>query len=144
MLTRSVRGDSTTRQIRNNFFTRIFSDHRLSLRPDDAAIGFAALGFIVLVVLMISVAESFLGQRTAAPRVLLVLILLFAPATLGAVYSLAFEKSKVYGSVDLTLACVLLRMLPFAWYWNRMYGPITCAFTAFCGLIRFLQHRWKR
>jgi hypothetical protein len=118
-------------------------NHPLSLRLRDAPIGAIALGSIALGVLMILVAESFGGQKTPGPA-LSIVILLFAPAMLGAIYSLIFEESRVYGSVDLALAGILLRMLPFAWYWLEIFLPFAGAFTAFCVLVRVLAHRRKR
>jgi hypothetical protein len=114
----------------------------LSWRLRDARIGTAALGSIALGVLTIPVAESFGGQK--ASRALSIVILLFAPAMLGAIYSLIFEKSKVYGSLDLALAGIVLRRLPITWYWLEIFLPFACAFTAFCALVRVLEHRRKR
>ena len=143
MLTRSGRGESVSRKTENRFVARIFNgNNRLSMRLRDAPIGAVALGSIVSSVLMLAVFEC--GQRTPASRALLIVILLFAPAMLGAIYSLVFEKSKLYGSFDLALAGIVLRMLPFTWYWLGMYLPFACAFTAFCAVVRLLEHRPKR
>jgi len=123
----------------------IFNDNnRLSLRLRDAPMGVAALGSIVSGILTIRVAELFGAQRITVSLALSIVVLFFAPALLGAIYSLVFEKSKVYSSVDLALAGIVLRMLPFTWYWMGMYLPFACAFTAFCAVVRLLAHRRKR
>jgi hypothetical protein len=77
-------------------------------------------------------------------RALSIVVLFFAPALLGAIYSLVFEKSKVYSVIDLALAGIALRMLPFAWYWMGLYLPFACAFAAFCAVVRLLENRLKR
>jgi hypothetical protein len=77
-------------------------------------------------------------------RPLSIVVLFFAPALLGAIYSLVFEKSKVYSSVDLALAGIVLRMLPFTWYWMALYLPFACAFTVFCAVVRLLGYRRKQ
>jgi hypothetical protein len=110
----------------------------------DAPIGVAALGSIVSGVLTIRAAELFGAQRIPVSRMLSIVVLFIAPALLGAIYSLVFEKSKVYSSIDLALAGIVLRMLPFTWYWMGMYLPFACAFTAFCAVVRLLEHRRKR
>jgi len=117
---------------------------RLSLQLRDAPIGVAALGSIVSGVLTFRAVELFGAQRIPVSRGLSIVVLLFAPALLGAIYSLVFEKSKVYSSVDLALAGIVLRMLPFTWYWMGLYLPFACAFTAFCAVVRLLDHRRKR
>ena len=125
--------------------TPIFSSNkRLSLRLRDAPVGAAALASIVSGVLTIRVAELFSAQRIPVSRALSIVVLFFAPALLGAIYSLVFEKSKVYSSIDLALAGIVLRMLPFAWYWMGLYIPFACAFTAFCAVVRLLEYRRKR
>ncbi len=93
---------------------------------------------------MIHVAESFGGQRRLANVALSMVVLLFAPAMLGAIYSLIFEKSKVYSCFDLALASSWLRLLPFTRYWIGMYLPFACAFAAFCAVVRLLQLRHQR
>jgi hypothetical protein len=120
------------------------SNKRLSLRLRDAPIGVAALGSIVSGVLTIRVAQLFGSQAIRVSRALSIIVLFFAPAVLGAIYSLVFEKSKVYGSIDLVLAGIVMWMLPFAWYWMGLYLPFACAFTAFCAVVRLLEHRRKR
>jgi hypothetical protein len=120
------------------------SNKRLSLRLRDAPIGVAALASIVSGVLTIRAAELFGAQRITVSLALSIVVLFFAPALLGAIYSLVFEKSKVYGSIDLALAGIVLRMLPFTWYWMGVYLPFACAFTAFCAVVRLLEHRRKR
>jgi hypothetical protein len=120
------------------------SNKRLSLRLRDAPMGVAALGSIVSGVLTLRFAEMFDAQRASVSRALSIVVLFFAPAVLGAIYSLVFERSKVYGSIDLALAGIALRMLPFAWYWMGLYFPFACAFTAFCAIVRLFEHGRKR
>jgi hypothetical protein len=141
MLTKAGRGQSLPRSLVARIFHR---NNRLSLRLRDAPIGVAALGSIVAGVLTIRVVESFGGQRTPESRALSIVVLFFAPAILGAIYSLVFEKSKVYSSFDLALAGIVLRMLPFTWYWMGMYLPFACAFTFFCAVVQWLKRRRKR
>jgi hypothetical protein len=141
MLTKARRGQSLSQSLVAPKFN---SNKRLSLRLHDAPIGVAALGSIVSGVLTIRVAELFTAPRIPVSRALSIIVLFFAPAVLGAIYSLVFERSKVYGSVDLALAGIALRMLPFAWYWMGLYFPFACAFTAFCAVVRLLEHRRKR
>jgi hypothetical protein len=145
MLTNARRSQSLPRNTEQSFVARrLRSNNRLSLRPCDAPIGAAALGSIASGVLMIHVAESFGGQRRVANVALSMVVLLFAPAMLGAIYSLIFEKSKVYSCFDLALAATWLRLLPFTRYWIGMYLPFACAFAAFCAVVRWLQLRQQR
>ncbi|MGC1452240.1 MAG: hypothetical protein WA830_19595 [Candidatus Sulfotelmatobacter sp.] len=145
MSTRASRGESLPREPRvvssRNDST---SNNRLSLRLGGAPIGVASLASITSGILIIVVVESLGGNRTAVKPALSIVILLFAPAMLGAIYSVFFEKSKLYGCFDLALSGAVLRMLPFTWYWLGMYVPFACAFTAFCAIVCFLQHRRKR
>ena len=141
MLTKTRRGQSLPGSLVAPIFKR---NKRLSLRLRDAPIGVAALVSIVSGVLTIRAAELFGVQRIPVSRALSIAVLLFAPALLGAIYSLVFEKSKVYSSIDLALAGIVLRILPFTWYWLGMYLPYACGFTAFCAIVRILEHRRKR
>lgn len=141
MLTKTGGGQSLRRSLVAPIFN---SNKRLSLRLRDAPIGVAALGSIVSGVLTIRAAELFGAQRIPVSRALSIVVLFFAPALLGAIYSLVFEKSKVYSSIDLALAGIVLRMQPFTWYWVGMYLPFACGFTAFCAVVRLLEHRRKR
>ena len=141
MLTKARRGQSLPWSLVASIFN---SNKRLSLQLHDAPIGVAALGSIVSGVLTIRVAELFGEQRITVSRGLSIVVLFFAPALLGAIYSLVFEKSKVYSSVDLALAGIVLRMLPFTWYWMALYLPFACAFTVFCAVVRLLGYRRKR
>jgi hypothetical protein len=137
MLTKARRGQS----LQPSLVAPIFNRNKwLSVQLRDAPIGAAALGSIVSGVLIIRAAELFGVQRIPVSRALSIVVLFFAPALLGAIYSLVFEKSKVYGSVDLTLAGIVLRMLPFTWYWMSPYLPFACAFAAFCAVVRLLEH----
>ena len=141
MLTKVRRGQSLPRSL----IAPIFNDNnRFSLRLRDAPIGVAALGSIVSGILTIRVAELFGAQRITVSLALSIVVLFFAPALLGAIYSLVFEKSKVYSSIDLALAGIVLRMLPVTWYWTGMYLPFVCGFTAFCAVVRLLEHRRRR
>ena len=141
MLTKTRRGQSLPRSLVAPIFN---GNKRLSLRLRDAPIGIAALGSIVSGVLTIRAAELFGAQRIPVSRALSIVVLFFAPALLGAIYSLVFENSKIYSSIALALAGVALRMLPFTWYWMGLYLPFACAFTAFCAVVRLLDHRRKR
>jgi hypothetical protein len=141
MLTRARRGQSWSQSLVPPVFN---SYKRLSLRLRDAPMGVAALASIVSGVLTIRVAELFGAQWIRVSRALAIVVLFFAPAVLGAIYSLVFEKSKVYGSIDLALIGIALWMLPFAWYWMGLYIPFACAFTAFCAVVRLLEHGRKR
>jgi hypothetical protein len=139
MLTKVRRGQSLPRSLIAPIFN---SNQRLSLRLRDAPIGVAALGSIVSGVL--TIAALFGAQRMTVSRALSIVVLFFAPALLGAIYSLIFEKSKIYSSIDLAVAGIVLRMLPFTWYWMGMYVPFVCGFTAFCAVVWLLGHRQKR
>jgi hypothetical protein len=144
MSTRASRGESLPQRTESGVITQRFnSNNRLSLRLGGAPIGAATLASITSGILIIVVVESRGGNRTAVNRALSIVILLFAPAMLGAIYSVFFEKSKLYGCFDLALSAAVLRMLPFPWYWLGMYVPFACAFTAFCAIVCFLQHRRK-
>ena len=124
MLTRTRHAESSPRKAGNGFDARKSNtSDRRSLRLRDAPVGSAALGSIVSAVLMIPVGSSFAGKGTPLSRVLSIVILLFAPGILGAIYSLFFEKSKVYGSLDLLLAGIVLLVQPFTWVWLSMYFP---------------------
>ncbi|HXM63388.1 MAG TPA: hypothetical protein VN950_21180 [Terriglobales bacterium] len=114
-----------------------------SLRLRDAPLGAIALFAIACGVFLVPVVGSF-GGRTTATRALVILVLLFAPAILGGVYSLFFEKSKVYGSLDLVVAAVVLLVQPFTWQWFNAYLPFAFVFTVFCALVRKLERRQKR
>jgi hypothetical protein len=107
-------------------------------------VGAAALGSIVSAVLMILVSSSFVGTGTPLSRALSIVILLFAPAILGAIYSLFFEKSKLYGGLDLVLAGFVLLVQPFTWVWVSMYFPFALAFTVFCAIVRLIAQGGKR
>jgi hypothetical protein len=70
-----------------------------------------------------------------------ILILLFPPATLSAVYSLFFEKSKFYGALTAFLISIVVWLQPLAWRWLSLYLPIVCVFTIFCGVVWALKRR---
>jgi len=141
MLTKARRGQS----LRQSLVAPTFNRNKwLSLQVRDAPIGGVALGSIVSGVLTIRAAALFGAQRITVSRALSLVVLFFAPALLGAIYSLVFEKSKVYSSIDLALAGIVLRMLPFTWYWMGLYLPFAFAFAAFCAVVRLLGHIRKR
>jgi hypothetical protein len=145
MLTRTRHPESAPGKGRNGFdATRNNTSDRRSLRLRDAPVGVAALGSIVFGVLMIPVSSSFAGRGTPLTRALSIVILLFAPAILGAIYSLFFEKSKVYGALDLFLAAIVLVVQPFTWVWLSMYFPFALAFTVFCAIVRLMPPKGKR
>jgi hypothetical protein len=145
MLTRTRHPESSPGKAGNGFDARKNNTSgRRSLRLRDAPVGAAALASIVSAVLMIPVGSSFAGKGTPLSRVLSIVILFFAPAILGAIYSLFFEKSKVYGGLDLLLAGIVLVVQPFAWLWLSMYFPFVLAFTVFCAILRLIPERGKR
>jgi hypothetical protein len=145
MSTRASRGASLPQRTESGFVAQRFNrNNRLSLRLGDAPIGAATLASIVSGILIIMVVESLGGNQTTVNRVLSMVVLLFAPAMLGAIYSVLFERSKLYGCFALALSGAVLRMLPFTWCWLDMYVPFACAFTAFSAIVCSLQHRRKR
>jgi hypothetical protein len=119
-------------------------DGWISLRLRDAPLGAIALFAIACGVFLVPMIGSFGGRTTVAGRALAILVLLFAPAILGGVYSLFFEKSKVYGSLDLVVAAIVLLVQPFTWHWFNTYLPFAFVFTVFCALVRRLERRQKR
>ena len=70
-----------------------------------------------------------------------ILLLLFPPAILSAVYSLFFEKSKLYGGLNVLLIGILVLLQPPAWHWLSFYLPIVCVFTIFCAVVWALKCR---
>jgi hypothetical protein len=141
MSTRTGQVESCSRSAGQSFVARICTSDQLSVRLRDAPIGAAALILIVSGVLLIPVIGLFHRKLTPLSRALTIIILLFAPAILGAIYSLFFEKSKVYGSVDLLLASIAILVQPLTRPWLDMYLPFVCAFTVFCAVVRMLEHR---
>ena len=111
----------------------------LSLRFRDAPAGAISLLFIVFGVMLLPLAASFGGTGPSIRRVFSVLFFLFPPAILSAVYSLFFEKSKLYGGLDVLLASIVLLAQPLAWYWLSLYVPTACVFTIFCIVVWFLK-----
>ncbi len=116
----------------------------ISSRPRDAIAGTIALLAIVAAVLLLALQEYFGDERTVLARMLSIVAFVIAPALLAALYSVFFERSKVYGGVDLLLAVILFLKQPFTWYWVETYWPIVCAFTLFCAAVRVLEQRVKR
>jgi hypothetical protein len=116
----------------------------LSLRLRDAPLGAIALFAIACGVFFVPLIGTFGGKTMLAGKALAIFVLLFAPAILGGVYSLFFEKSKVYGSLDLVVAAIVLLVQPFTWQWFNAYLPFAFVFTVFCALVRKLERRQKR
>ncbi len=144
MLTKA-RGESLAREPveEDSAASRHFRD-RISSRSRDARAGTIALIAIVAAVLLMSLQEYFGSERTVPARILSILVAVLAPAILAALYSLFFERSKLYGCIDLLLAVILFFKQPFTWYWVEMYWPVVCAFTLFCAAVRVLEQRAKR
>jgi hypothetical protein len=117
---------------------------RPSLRLRDALIGAVALVSILSAILVIPVAASFGWKGTPVSRALAIAMFVFPPAMLGAVYSLFFEASKLYGALALLLAGIALVLQPLTWDWLEICLPFACAFTALCAVVRVLERRPKR
>ncbi|MGA7381254.1 MAG: hypothetical protein WBX03_10410 [Terriglobales bacterium] len=117
---------------------------RFSWKPRNAPLGALVFVAILSSVTMIPAAVSFAAIGTSPNRVLAMVFLLFPPAILAAVYSLFFEKSKLYGSLDLLLAGIVLLVQPFTWGWLNLSLPFACAFTVFCAVVWSLAHGTKR
>jgi hypothetical protein len=113
----------------------------LSLRCRDAPLGTIGLLLIVLGVILFPLVASLGGAEPYVRRVLSILFFLFPPAIVSAVYSLFFEKSKLYAGLSVLLATIVLLVQPFAWHWLNLYLPIGCAFTIFCAVVRALKRR---
>jgi hypothetical protein len=117
---------------------------RLSLRFRDAPLGTIGLLLIVLGVMLFPLAASCGGTAPSLRRVfsvLSILFLLFPPAILSAVYSLFFEKSKLYGGLNVLLVSIVVLLQPLAWQWLSLYLPIVCVFTIFCAVVSLLKRR---
>jgi uncharacterized membrane protein YfcA len=112
-----------------------------SLRFRDALLGAISLLLIVLGVILLPLATSFGGAESSVRKAFSILFFLFPPAILSAVYSLFFEKSKLYGSLSVLLAAIVLLVQPLAWHWLDLYLPIGCTFTIFCAVVRALKRR---
>jgi hypothetical protein len=111
-----------------------------SLRFRDAPIGAIGLLSIVLAVMLIPVVALARTQRSFR-EALSVVFFLFAPAILSALYSLLFERSKVYGGFDLALAGIVFWVQPFTWYWLDLYVPVALMFLLFCGVLLVLGRK---
>lgn len=144
MWTKSSQSESLPPDPIEDAFERARNTHdRLSFRPREAVAGFVALMAIVFGVLLITLRSYVSDQRTALPRMLSAVVLVFGPAILAAIGSLIFERSKVFGCAALLLAGLVLLKYPFTWYWLRIYWPVACAFTLFCAAARILERRAK-
>ena len=113
----------------------------LSLRFRNARLGAISSLLIVLGVMLFPVATAFGGIDASLRRVLFIVLFLFPPAILSAVYSLFFEKSKLYGGLSILLTTIALLVQPLAWYWLYPYLPIGCVFIIFCAVVWVLKSR---
>ena len=113
----------------------------LSLRFRDASVGTISVALIVFAVMLFPLAASLGATEPPIRRVLSILFFFFPPAILGALYSLFFEKSKVYGCLSILLASIVFLLQPLVWYWLSLYFPIGLAFTVFCALVWALKRR---
>ncbi len=139
MLTRRWRSESL--EIRRWVREELNAKDRLSLRLRDARFGAAGLASIFSAALIVAVVTSFSEKHLAGGRALSIVFLMFAPAILGGVYSIFFEKSKLYGSIDLLLAGIVLLAQPFTWYWFDEYLPFVFVFVVFCAGVRLIAVR---
>ena len=140
MLTNADRGRPVVHKRTEDAFiaaTRTSPD-RFSLRLQAAPAGVITLVAMVSGLLLIPIGAHF-GKGSVLSRVLSIVVFVFAPAILGALYSLFFEESKLYGCVDLLLAGVVLLKQPFTWFWVEIYVPFACAFTILCVIVRLLK-----
>ena len=111
----------------------------LSLRFSDAPAGAIGLLFIAFGVMLLPLAASFGGIGPSLRKVLSILFFLLPPAILCAVYSFFFEKSKLYGGLDILLVSIVILAQPLIRYWLNLYLPIACAFTIFCIFVWILK-----
>lgn len=145
MSTRASRGERLPHDpIEDDFATTRDARDRLSLRPRDALAGAIALMAVASGVLIIAGESRSGDERTVVSRILSTVVLLFAPSILAALYSIFFERSKVYGIVDMLFAGFVILKLPFTWYWLKLYLPVACAFTVFCAVVRALEQRGRQ
>lgn len=115
--------------------------NRLSLRFRDAPVGTISLALIVFAVMLFPLAAPLGATEPSVGRVFSILFFFFPPATTGALYSLFFENSKLYGCLSILLATIVLLVQPLVWPWLRLYLPIGCVFTVFCALVWVLKRR---
>lgn len=113
----------------------------LSLRFREASVGIISLALLVFAVMLFPLAASLGAAELSIRRVFSILFFFFPPAILGALYSLFFEKSKLYGCLSILLASIVLLVQPLVWPWLRLYLPIGCVFTVFCALVWVLKRR---
>jgi hypothetical protein len=109
-----------------------------SLRFRDAPIGVIGLLSVALAVILL----PFIALSQTQPSLnaaLGIVFFLFAPATLSALYSLFFERSKVYGGFDLGLAAIVVLVQPFTWYWVILYVPVALVFLILCVVVWLLE-----
>jgi hypothetical protein len=114
----------------------------LLLRFHDARLGAIGLLLIALGVMLFPLVASFGATAPSLRRALSIvsiLLLLFPPAILGTVYSLFFEKSKLYGGLSVLLISIVVLRQPIAWHWLSFYLPIVFVFTIFCAVAWALQ-----
>lgn len=115
----------------------------LSLRFRDASVGIISLALIVFAVMLFPLAASFGAAELSIRRVFSILFFFFPPAILGGLYSLFFEKSKLYGCLSILLASIVLLVQPLVRPWLSLYSPVGLAFTVFCALVWALERRLK-
>ncbi len=115
----------------------------LSLRFRDALVGIISLALIGFAVLLFPLAASLGAVELSIRRVFSILFFFFPPAILGALYSLFFEKSKLYGCLSIFLASIVLLVQPLVRHWLSLYLPVGIAFTVFCALVWALERRLK-
>jgi hypothetical protein len=145
MSTRASRGEPLPQDpIEDDFATTRDAHDRLSLRPRDALAGAIAMIAIASGVLIIAGMSHSGDERTVVSRMLSTVVLLFAPSILAALYSIFFERSKIYGIVDLLLSGLVILKLPFTWYWLRLYLPVACAFAVLCAAVWALEQRGRQ
>jgi hypothetical protein len=141
----SSQGSSQGSPQEDSFIASIGGPHdRFSLQPRHAPSGAVTLVLIVSCAVMVPIAEHFASRGTVLSRVLSIVVLVLAPSILSGLYSLFFERSKVYGSLDLLLAGIVLAKQPSTWYWLKVYLPFACAFTVFCVVVLVLERRGRR
>lgn len=113
----------------------------LSLRFRDAPLGAITLLLIVVGVILLPLATSLGGVEPSIRRAFSILMFVFPPAILSAVYSLFFEKSKLSATLNVLLATIVLLVQPLVWHWLNLYLPVGCAFAIFCAVVWTLRRR---
>ena len=143
MLTRAGRGASFPQREESAVFPERHAHARFSLRPEAAPAGAITLAAMVATVATVLLVERLSGIEPVLARVLSILMLVFAPAMLAAIYSLFFEKSRAYAVLDFLIAGIVLGKEPATWYWLKMYVPFVIALTVFCLIVRLLSKKFR-